>query len=227
MSKWLLILLLSVPGAFASFSENSRRYLSPKDMFTLLNQKFPVLQEKEHLARYYLPSDKIPLSCWGLGLRNGNSSGLVLPAIGVPAASSPGTAFVRWWGSCADQIVHTQLMVLENLKLADQGLWSRYYAPEVIEKYRDKGNAKEPFHRLTTEKWKDLPPKLKQAQIRFLIEELIGPNAVVADLGFAKGIDDLAATIQTIVPDDSEMKISHVNRALLTGVILREEFITY
>ncbi len=227
MNKWFIVFLIFFSSqAFASFSENSRRYLSPKDMFTLLNQKFPVLQDKQHLAKYHFPSDQVPLSCWGLGLRNGNSTGLVLPAIGAAATASPGTAFVRWWGSCVDQIVIKQFMAL-NLKANDEGLWKKFYAPEILDRYRDKGNVKEPFHRLTSVEWKDLPPNLKQVQIRFLIEELIGPNPVIADLGFAKGIDDLAATIQSIVPDDSNLKISHATQALITGVTLREEFITY
>lgn len=226
MNKWLIVFLLVSTQAFASFSENSRRYLSPKDMFTLLNQKFPVLKDKEQLATFYMPTDKIPVSCWALGLRNGNSTGLVLPAIGTPATSTPGTAFVRWWGSCADLIIKRQFEVL-NLKGNDEALWGKFYAPEILGKYRDKSNPSQPFHQLSKEEWGRLSPKQKNTQIRFLIEELIGPNAVIADLGFAKGLDDLVAVIQSAVPDDSSLTINEANQIFLTGVVLREEFITY
>lgn len=226
MNKWLVILILSSASAWGSFTENSRRYLSPKDMFSLLNQKFPVLKDKDQLARYFLPGPQIPLSCWGLGLRNGNSTGLVLPAIGSPATATPGTAFVRWWGSCADLIVKKQFEVLSS-KAHDEDLWRKYFADEILNKYRDKANPTQPYHRLKQVEWRTLTPKQKSAQIRFLIEELIGPNAIIADLGFAKGIDDLATIIQSAVADDSTLSIIDANQILITGVTLREEFITY
>lgn len=223
-----LVSLLTTQSAVASFSENSRRYLSPKDMAALLVQKFPVLEKLDVLQRTKVASPgTVPASCWAVGVRNGNASGLSLPAIGAPATTTPGAAFVRWWGSCADMIIAKQIEVLTTTKATDEALWQKYWTTELLNKYRDKKNASEPFHKFDKIPWSDLTVRQREMQTRFLIEEMIGPNGVIRDLGFVNGIDQLSSQIVKLIPDDSPLKLNAANRVLMTAITLREEFITY
>lgn len=234
MSKcvFIFLLLFATQNSSASFRENSRRYLSPKDMATLLLQKFPVVGDIDQVDKYkdrrgrYIAEGGVPVSCWGVGLRNSSATGVTIPAVGAPATTEPGAAFVRWWGYCADKVVAKQMAML-SLRPADEPLWRKYWLQELLTKFRDKKKPADPFHKFNEIPWSDLTSAQRHRQIRFLIEEMIGPNAVVAEAGFAKGIDDLAAQIRKIVPDDSPLMLNEVNRTLITAVALREEFITY
>lgn len=230
MNKYLSLLVVGLffgHGAQASFAENSRRYFSTKDMFSVLTQKFPVLNNPDRLQHVPMgKTEKIAPTCWAIGVRNESATGLTIPAIGAPAATAPGAAFVRWWSSCVDEIVRQQFEELKA-KPSQQPLFAKYWAPELLLAFRDPNDTKNPYHRLQEETWDNLKPGQRFTQIRFLIEELIGPNAVITDLGFAKGIGDLTQTIQRVVPDDSPLKLSEANRKLITAIALREEFLTY
>lgn len=219
MSKLILLFAAFQYSASASFLETSRRYLSAKDMFTVMAQKFPVLNNP-------LQVEKLNPTCWVVGQSNMNITGQVVPAIGVPAASQPGAGFVRWWASCAEKILNMQFKELEA-KPADAKLWRRYWAPDVLDRFTDKNSPDSPFHKLATAKWANVIPKVRDDQVAFLIEEWIGPNAVIKDLGFAKGTNELAGILKGALDPASDLTFEQANQKLLLALMLREEFITY
>src|SRR5262245_36235784 len=100
------LILLNGVSAHGAFLETSRRYLSPKDMFTLMTQKFPALNSPANV-------EKFNPTCWVVGRKNANVTGQVIPAIGVPATTQPGAGFVRWWASCSEKIVAMQFRDLK------------------------------------------------------------------------------------------------------------------
>jgi len=225
MNKSAVLLLLFVAHtASASFLETSKRYVSPKDMFTLLAQKFPLLNEPK--------AQTIKNSCWVIGGNNviggGNTNliGLVNPALGVPAITQPSSGFVRFWGDCADRIVNNQFHEL-TLKPADEQLWRRFWAQSILDRFRDRTKPADPFHKLKTLDWDGLSNRNKDDQIRFLVEEFIGPNAVIADMKLVKGTDELVELIKQSITGGAGVKIFDANKQVILAVILREEFITY
>ena len=152
MNKFILILAMIFSNvASASFSENSKRYFSPKDMFTVLAQKFPVMADRAHLS-FNGATDTLPQNCWSLGYRNGTVTGLSLPAIGSPAAVTPGAGFVRWWGSCAERITQRQIFAL-NASPLNEALWQKFWNADLLNKLRDKANTADPFHAFNETEW--------------------------------------------------------------------------
>lgn len=213
-----LILVVS-QYAGASFAEKNKRYLSTKDMFTLLTQKFPLLSNPNSVQT-------LKPSCWVIGSNNTNVTGLVNPAVGSPATTQPSAGFVRWWGSCAELIIKDQFTVLKNNPTFEK-LWQRYWAPAVLDQLRDKSNVADPFHQLQEIEWKKVSNRTKDAQIRYLIEEFIGPNPVIRDLGFVKGTDELIGILKDTLDPNSTMTFSDANQKLILATLLREEFLTY
>ncbi len=204
--------------ASASFAPNAKRYLSSKDFFSLLTQKFPILTDANQ--RWTLGE-----SCVFLGKDNSNPVGLINPATGTPASMTPTAGSVRWLGSCVEKVATQQTKIFSNS--ANEKLWTKYWSQELLNKFRDKNSPHNPYHQFSTLEWRDLTPRQREWQIRFLIEEFIGPNPVIADLGLVKGSDELTAIIAQVLPDDSNLKLNAANVQLMMAVTLREEFISY
>lgn len=220
MNKLIFLsVLIWTLQAHASFSETSRRYLSPKDMFTLMSQKFPVLSDVQVV-------DSFDPSCWIIGSSNVNITGLVNPALSLPASTHPGAGFVRWWGSCGEKIIGLQFGQLAA-KPANEKLWRRYWDQAVLDRFRDTGRPADPFHKLSSAKWTAMSEKMRGDHIRYLIEEWIGPNAVVKDLGIAKGTEELAEILKSVLGSTPGLTMQEANQKLILALVLREEFVTY
>lgn len=220
MNKFIFVLVLSLGAqAHASFLQASKRYLAPKDMFTLLAQKFPVVHDVNVVGNL----DK---SCWMLGNKNTNVIGLTSPAIGAPATTQPGAGFVRWWGSCADTIIKAQFTQLAG-KPTDEKLWQRFWEQGLLDRIRDAAKPDDPYHKVNSSKWESLGKKVRDNHVRYLIEEWIGPNAVVKDLGFAKGTEELMDILKAALGSSTTMTVKEANQTLILALVLREEFLTY
>lgn len=198
--------------AVGSFDENSKRYLSPRDMFLLLEQKLPVMRDKERM-------DDAPQNCWAAGVRNQTVTGASIPALGKPSSGKPTAGFVRWWGTCVEALIE-----LQNQQLVDspknKDLWARYFNPSLRTKLKSS-------REILGTKWKDLSEAEKNEQIRFLVEDWIGPDPVIKDLGFASGLEEVIARVRTALPETSNLNLLDANRRLGLAIMLREEFLVY
>jgi hypothetical protein len=228
LTKYLIILyltLLTLDG-HAAFTENSRRYLGPRDIFNLWAQKFPAsIDPTKNTA--------VDASCWSVTTPNMfgipttvnmNVIGAVNPAFGKPASALPPPGFVRWMSGCANSIVALQFSDLVAQPTNDL-LWKKYFAPAIVAKYRDATNVQNPYHLLLETQWTVLSPDLKDALVRYSIEEMIGPEPVIQDLGIAKSIVDLVSLIESTL--SSAGSISDAAQKIWFATALREEFISY
>lgn len=204
---FLLCLLLPLQG-WASFSETSRRYLSPRDLFNVLGQKFPVVSNLPKIRT-------LKPTCWMIGDFNINLIGSVNPAVGAPAAAQPVTGFVRWLGTCGGSLVKLQFEELAA-KPGNEKLWLRFFPEGFRAKHASE---------LDKTNWSSLDQDERDSVLRYQIETLIGPDAVIKDLGFADGTEALLKVVQKSAAQGTT--ISQAAQQSLLALILREEFISY
>ena len=216
---FLLAIVTCGAGANAAFTENSRRYLSPRDLFNVMAQKFPILRDQGKLK-----SGALDLNCWAIVNSNENVLGVVNPALGKPAVELPPPGFVRWLGSCGHKIIALEMQdLVANQK--DERLWEKYFPAQILDKFRDSADKKTHYHALPSATWGELDPSLKAAMLKYSVGEMIGPEAVIHDLGYAKCTQDLTDALTKTVTD--EMNIPDVLHNILLGLVLREEFLSY
>ncbi len=221
MSQIMLVLLV---GAFsnraqAAFSENSRRYLSSKDMFSVMMQKFPVLKDSSK-AKSLSPY------CWIANNQNLSVLGSVIPVTGKPASDLPSPGFVRWLGSCAAEIIRLQV---EDLKAqpTKQSLWANYFPKAILTDNGEHGKAQTNLTRVLTMKWGDLTSEVQDEVILHAIEELIGPDSVVRELGFAKNSSELSKIVRRTLSGDEKAQLEQSIIQIYSALVMREEFLTY
>lgn len=207
-----LFTLASQP-AMAAFSETGRRYVSPRDVFNLLEQKFPVLKKVDVLKN-------VRPDCWSIQNRNATILGTVSPALGVPGIAQPSPGFVRWWGACADKVVSVQFANLKETK-PTAALLGKYWPLELLQRHQQNGD----YANLWDQTWQDLKPADRQAILHHAIEEMIGPDVVVKDLGLVDSSDALVSLIEpTLESKDSVWKVT---QQIYIALTLREEFLIY
>jgi hypothetical protein len=211
-NKLILVILFSlVPRlSWGAFSETSRRYLAPRDIFNVLQQKFPVLNKLQK-AKLLKPA------CYAVGPGNTGLIGAVNPAVGTPAADLPVTGFVRWLGTCGRDIVDLQFKELKE-KPKDGALWEKYFPKAFLDKYRDQ---------MDTATWSSVTLDDRRMVLRHQIESLIGPEPVVTDLGFAKDLDELIMIAARAAATDPSATIAQAAQKTILSFVLREEFISY
>lgn len=216
-----IIMLLSVFSCLshASFTENTRRYLSPKDIMALWAQKFPQVTQLEY-------GQQSSASCWSIGSGNVNLTGAVNPAIGKPSVNAPPPGYVRWIGSCTNQIVFAQFQELK-IQGKNEKLWRKYFPLDLLNKYRNKADAEQPFQKFFQSQWSTLSLDEQKSLITFSIEEMIGPEPVLKDLGYVKSMGDMMSLIQNATKDFSQYSVEAMMQRVLLATTLREEFITY
>lgn len=203
----ILILAFLLPfQASASFSETSRRYLSPRDLFNVLGQKFPIMNSEKVLT--------LKPTCWKIG-SNINLIGAVNPAVGSPAAELPVTGFVRWLGTCGGNLVKLQFEDLAR-RQTDENLWKQFFPENFRAKYAST---------FQTAKWNSLPEETRDEVLRYQIEMMIGPENVIKDLGFAGSTSDLLKVLKAATAVGGT--ISEAAQLSMVALVLREEFISY
>ena len=216
----ILILLLTLCGtSHASFSQNTRRYLSPKDIMALWSQKFPQTTKIEYATYNHR-------GCWMIGAQNVNFLGVVNPAIGSPAVLAPPAEYVRWLGTCTSQILAAQFKVLLSHG-KDEKLYRKYFPNALLEKYQDGTDPDHAFKALTGKIWSELSEEEQRSLILFSVEEMIGPEPVLKDMGFVKDMAEMVVLIQNSIKPFAQSEVSAVLQKVLLATALREEFITY
>lgn len=211
MKRCIAVLLMAalLPSpSYASFSETSRRYVSPRDIFNLLHQKFPVVGDTAKIR-------KLKATCWAIGGFNMNLIGAVNPAVGAPAAEQPVTGFVRWLGTCGRELIQLQITQLKE-KPDDVKLWSLYFPEGFVKKYQAE---------IETKPWSSVPAEERRQVVKWQIENLIGPEAVIKDLGFAESASALADLVEKAVANEGSIEAAA--KTSLLALLLREEFISY
>jgi hypothetical protein len=206
-------------NAGAAFTENARRYLNPRDLFNVMVQKFPVLNNRAKIK-----AGKLEAGCWIILSTNENVIGVVNPAIGKPAVELPPPGFVRWLGSCGHKIITLEITDLMSQQ-KNEPLWGQYFPSEMLQKYRDPGDSVHPYHAFAEKTWADVDPKLRQALLEFSVKEMIGPEAVIHDLGYAKSMTDLTGSLAKTV--DGNLVLNDALHNILLATVLREEFLSY
>lgn len=207
-TRFLLFLSVALfaSAASASFTENSRRYLSPKDIFTVWTQKFPILADSAKASQ-------LNSACWMIGDGNSNVTGAVNPAVGKASVDTPPPGFVRWLGSCAHDIVMAQFQDLKAQTTRRSKLYGKYWPKEALDKLDGK--------------WSDLNPVVQTSIVRYAIEEMIGPEPVIKDLGFVKNMDELVKVVQAAATSDASLSVWDATAQIYLALSLREEFLTY
>lgn len=207
-SRVLVCLMLLLPQAgWAAFSETSRRYASPRDLFNLLAQKFPVLNDKQKTG-------ELGQACWMIGAKNANVIGAINPGVGTPASDQPVTGFVRWLGTCGNRLVDMQFEVLKSRPKALK-LWTLYFPEDLARKYAGQ---------LEKTPWSAVPQEERRRIVVHMIESLIGPAAVIRDLGLAEDMNALTETVLKALPDGN---LNDAAKQAVLALMMREEFISY
>ncbi|MGZ3722656.1 MAG: hypothetical protein ACXVA9_07000 [Bdellovibrionales bacterium] len=215
----LFALIVFAGNVNAAFTENSRRYLHPRDIFNVMAQKFPVLTDRVKLKSY-----GVDLGCWAITAENENVIGVVNPAIGKAAAELPPPGFVRWIGSCAHKVIAAQVNEL-FAQPRNEKLFARYFPADILKKYRDPVDKTQPYDKLLLTQWGKLDPKEQHSLLKFSVTEMIGPEPVIHDLGYAKNMNEVTEAISKTLEDGLLLKDALHN--ILLSTMMREEFQTY
>lgn len=215
----LMSAMLTAATSSAAFTQNARRYLAPKDIFILWTQKFPILTDAKK-GRALNPQ------CWAINAGNLNVIGAVNPVLGKPSVESPAPGFVRWLGSCTAEIVSAELEDLKT-KQTNEKLWHHFWPEEVLSRFRDTSSSETPYRLMAETAWSKLSQEMQKAVVRHVVEEWIGPEVVIKDLGFARNAAELNALVLATLPTDASLTMTEALKGILLATALREEFITY
>lgn len=220
----LLLLLLAFaisPATWASFSETNKRYLAPRDLFNLLEQKFPVIKIKPKLEEV-LSGD-----CWAITNTNRNSLGVVQPATGRASYSKPGANFVGLLTKCVTRILNLQFSELRELAETNS-LWQKYYPAQFLDLFRGPNKGEEGLKLLYKKPWQEVATKDRNQIVTHAIYEMLGPEPLLKEMGFINGSQSLLSDInQAPFIKEEQLAIVEITMKIYLFLALRDEFYKY
>ena len=213
---FLLGFIFSVQ-ANASFAENQRRYLAPFDFYTLLMQKYPVVQVNHS-------------NCHILSRKKLSSAGASQPLTGQAASRTPNASFVSWYGKCIRQYLRRTLRVPSD---RNREVGVRLQAVEILlpKALQAEGTPEEIIQHaeqlISSGQWKNLSQREKYLLMRHAVNYLLGPNAVLRDISLRWKSQSQAASAlaKAFEPSPDTLIIDVLKRTHFT-LIMSDEFLT-
>lgn len=223
MKKIILIfqVLLFFHGskALASFDENQRRYMTGEEIIWSLQQ--------------FLPTSGQP-NCTGIDNPITNSAadgasklGLDSPITGEPVSASPNQATVEWITSCVQQA-----MTDKNGLCADQKQLLHLLGPAGFDRITvsASGDHLSPVYYCQynmDQLWSTWSLAEKQALIRGMVLNFLGPDSVIMDFGLIKNVDDFRKILLDKLDAKSDRTVASVITFLAMNLSIRDEFLSY
>lgn len=209
-TSFLFLFLFFASVSQAAFEQTSQRYLSGKDYFLVFKSHFQVVKDGQ------FSQEK---SCMKFTDSTEGLLGFSSPALGRPSSPKPTPAFVTWYSRCTMAIVKAEFAQIKANNFSSK-LLSKFTPKALISSPPKAGFEKTP--------WNALSPKLQDSVLSHLINEFIGPEEILQDLGWSDSPERYAESIRKSVESKSEnLTLWEALQGITITLMLREEFIRY
>lgn len=230
LSMKRIIVVFFVPVlTFASFEQNTRRYLSGPELLWSLYRVLP------HSETLFVANYSLDEPCKMLSEKNTSALGVAEPTLGEAMSPHPHSGTIQWLQGCVSVYFAASPEIYAPWKEI-----KAFYGEEFIQALRihpifSKDFAGEAqwttmnstlMMHLYTYQWGQFSQKEKEALIGGLIFSILGPEEIIADFGFTTKQRLIKAYINRLDKTPQRPTFEAI-KVISLNLILREEFLSY